>query len=37
MSSDHLASLPWDKVPRPIFPLDPEMSFTCQPLVFGSG
>ncbi len=34
MSSDHIVSLPWDKVPRPIFPLDPEMSFTCQPQLF---
>ena len=34
MSSDHITSLPWDKVPRPIFPLDPEMSFTCQPHLF---
>ena len=24
MSSDHIAALPWQKVPRPIFPLDPE-------------
>jgi microcystin degradation protein MlrC len=37
MSSDHIAALPWQKVPRPIFPLDPEMLFTCEPLVFPSG
>jgi microcystin degradation protein MlrC len=36
-SNDHIASLPWQKVPRPIFPLDPEMSFTCEPLLFTSG
>jgi microcystin degradation protein MlrC len=35
MSSDHIAALPWQKVPRPIFPLDPEMTFTCDPLMFG--
>lgn len=33
MSSDHIAALPWKKVPRPIFPLDPEVAFTCQPVV----
>lgn len=36
MSSDHIAALPWRKVPRPIFPLDPEMSFTCVPIVTGA-
>ncbi|TXG85792.1 MAG: M81 family peptidase, partial [Thermomicrobiales bacterium] len=38
MSSDHIAALPWARVPRPIFPLDPEMSFACEPVVFrGAG
>jgi microcystin degradation protein MlrC len=35
MSSDHIAGLPWQKIPRPIFPLDPETTFSCEPLVFG--
>jgi microcystin degradation protein MlrC len=37
MSSDHIAALPWQKVPRPIFPLDPDVSFTCAPIVTGVG
>ncbi|MEZ4499095.1 MAG: M81 family metallopeptidase [Thermomicrobiales bacterium] len=37
MSRDHLESLPWRRVPRPIFPLDRETEFTCQPAVFGGG
>jgi microcystin degradation protein MlrC len=35
MSSDHIAGLPWQKIPRPIFPLDPETPFSCEPLLFG--
>lgn len=34
MSSDHIAALPWQKVPRPIFPLDPETTFRCESLLF---
>jgi microcystin degradation protein MlrC len=37
MSSDHIANLPWRKLPRPIFPLDPETTFRCEPRVFGGG
>lgn len=33
MSSDHIAALPWENVPRPIFPLDPDMTFACEPIV----
>lgn len=36
MSSDHIESLPWKKIPRPIFPLDPETTFTCAPVVSGT-
>jgi microcystin degradation protein MlrC len=36
MSSDHIAALPWQKVPRPIFPLDPDITFTCEPVITGS-
>jgi microcystin degradation protein MlrC len=34
MSGDHIASLPWERVPRPIFPLDPEAGFSCEPQLF---
>jgi microcystin degradation protein MlrC len=37
MSSDHIAALPWQKVSRPIFPLDEGVSFSCEPIVSGSG
>ncbi len=37
MSSDHIAALPWHKIPRPIFPLDDDMSFTCTPPITGAG
>lgn len=36
MSSDHIAALPWQKVPRPIFPLDPGTTFACAPVVRGN-
>ena len=29
MSGDHIAALPWRKLPRPIFPLDPDVTFDC--------
>jgi microcystin degradation protein MlrC len=35
MSSDHLEGLPWRKVPRPIFPLDEDVSFLCEPHLSG--
>lgn len=31
MSSDHLESLAFHRVPRPLFPLDREMTWTCPP------
>jgi microcystin degradation protein MlrC len=37
MSSDHIVGLLWEKVPRPLFPLDPETEFACQPVVFSGG
>jgi microcystin degradation protein MlrC len=37
MSSDLIAALPWRKVPRPMFPLDLETPFRCEPRVFGRG
>lgn len=36
MSSDHIAALPWQKVPRPIFPLDLGTTFACAPVVRGN-
>ncbi|MGD9712073.1 MAG: M81 family metallopeptidase [Thermomicrobiales bacterium] len=37
MSSDHLEALPWQKVPRPLFPLDESTTFDCAPLIAGGG
>jgi microcystin degradation protein MlrC len=37
MSSDHIAALPWQKVSRPLFPLDPVTVFSCQPRLFRGG
>ncbi len=37
MSSDHISSLPWQHVPRPLFPLDSDTSFSCTPHIAGAG
>jgi microcystin degradation protein MlrC len=37
MSSDHLESLPFQRIPRPMFPLDREFAFVPEPVVRGGG
>ena len=37
MSSDHLESLPFQRIPRPMFPLDRDFAFVPEPVVRGGG
>lgn len=36
MSSDHITSLPFERISRPIFPLDREVGFACAPEISGT-